>query len=869
MKRNRQQIISWLFASFLIALILFFKSIGLITEYLWLQTLGFESVFMTRVVSKILIFAIGTLLFSGFIWAVGKRYIHHKIIRLGLSVSLAAIFAFVLANSQWLNLLKFLNATSFGKSDPIFNLDIGFYFFTLPMLRPLLFFGITIVLMVIAGRGFYQLHAANNQNIVEDRGLDLTHAFLIPWLYKTYVLWSILFILFGGFLWMRMYHLILTSGKVVFGAGYTDVTIGILAYKVYAFVSILSAVLVILSAKRKKIKLFFIGPMVLLVTMLGFNVTEIVVQKLIVEPNEITKETTYLGYNMSFTRDAYNIGNISSIDFPYEENLTLAKIRANDETIRNIRVNDSRPLLQTYNQIQSIRLYYDFMDIDVDRYIIDEAYTQVFISARELNQQKLDPQAKTWVNENLKFTHGYGVVVSPVNTVTEEGQPLLLMRNIPPVTQSSLNLSRPEIYFGELTNRSVLVNTKEKEFDYPSGQDNVETMYEGKDGVQLNGIKRLIFALNQRSMKLLVSSNITPESRILLNRNIVDRVQKIAPFLVYDANPYIVINQEDGKLYWIIDAYTTSNQYPYSEKSVFKGNEISYIRNSVKVVLDAYEGETSFYIYDTTDPLIRTYASIFPKLFKSKSEFPQGLLPHVRYPLDYFSNQAQILRKYHVQNPVVFYNGEDLWDIADEKYMGNVQKVVPNYVMFKINDKAEFALILPYTPRTKPNMTALLIARNDAPYYGELKLYLMPKDQTIQGPIMIESRIDQDPFISQEFTLWGQQGSTILRGNLIVVPIENSLLYVEPIYLQSDHQNNLPEMKRVIVAYKNEIVMEQTLDLAINRIFGEVPVEEVFNERLSETLEALIMQISDEFENAKNSLDELERLIEGLKDMMK
>lgn len=880
MKIKGRRVLRWLPALILAIIAILYIGIDLASEYLWLDSLGYASVMVTRVTSKSILFLVVSIPLAFAIYRFASHLIKDyqkntstiidgiraKKIAMLLSFSVAGLMAYAFSNGVWLSFLKFTNGQPFNTADPIFGQDIGFYLFSLPFIRQSAYFLFTFLTLMVGTSVLYQLYSIRPKEEQSERiafnlsNVDFKNAFLTPWLKRTKWLLGAWFVMLGIIYFLRGYQLLQTPGSLVFGAGYTDVNVTLLAYRIYAAIAVFTAVSIIAFSGVKRMKWLAIGPIALIVATVAFSTMTLFVQKLVVEPDEINKELTYLSYNMAHTKDAYNIKAVEKKDYLYEETLTLEKLMRNEETVKNIRVNDARPMLQTFNQIQSIRLYYDFVDVNIDRYTIDGKYTQVFITPRELNQQKLDSQAKTWVNEYLKFTHGYGVVISPVNRVTQEGQPELLMRNIPPITSTDLTITRPEIYFGEITNRYVLVKTNEKEFDYPSGQDNVESIYEGADGVPLRGLNRLIYAIKQRSMKLLVSNNITPESRILLNRNIVTRVKAIAPFLTYDGSPYIVLNQSDGKLYWIIDAYTTSNQYPYSELSSFRGGDVSYVRNSVKVVIDAYEGTTSFYVYDDNDPVIQTYAAIYPKVFKSKTEMPEGLVAHVRYPLDYFDVQSRILRKYHVNNPVVFYNGEDLWDIAQEKYMGTVQSMEPNYVMFKINDKAEFTLILPYTPRSKPNMTALLVARNDGPYYGQMFIYAMPKDQTIQGPIMIESRIDQDAYISQEFTLWGQQGSTILRGNVIVVPIENSLLYVEPIYLQSDNQNSLPEMKRVIVAYKNEIVMEQTLDIALMRLFGAYQPEESENE----TLEQLLDQIRVEFEKAKLSLEELEKLIEAL-----
>lgn len=884
MKIDKRRLTRLLSALVILVIVFLYLGIGLITEYLWMSSLDYESVFTTRVMTKVLIFIVIVIPLSFIIDYIIKK-LHrdyqkqsnvvydtklNKVFWL-ISIIFGSFLSFAYANNTWLDFLKFTNRGVFNATDPIFGYDIGFFIFILPFLRQTANFALSIITLLIVVVAVYQLISLGQKKENSERisidlaGVSFKDAILMPVLKNAKLLIIAWFVIFGGIYFLKTFELLQTGGDVVFGAGYTDVNITLLAYRIYTGISVITALLVIFGSKSKRVGVLIAGPAVLIISMVLFTGATFIVQKLIVEPDEITKETQYLNYNMQHTKEGYNIKTVDTVEYPYEETLTYDKLARNDETIRNIRVNDARPMLQTFNQIQSIRLYYDFVDVNIDRYTIDGEYSQVFITPRELNPDKLDGQAKTWVNEYLKFTHGYGVVISPVNRVTEEGQPELLMRNIPPITETDLIINRPEIYFGELSNRYVLVNSLEKEFDYPSGESNVESLYEGADGIRLSGLNRLIFAIRERSMQLLVSNNITAESRILLNRHIMTRVHAIAPFLTYDASPYIVVNQEDGKLYWIIDAYTTSDQFPYSEVTSFKGRDISYIRNSVKVVIDAYEGTTSFYVYDDNDPIIQTYTSIFPELFKDKSEFPTGLLAHVRYPLDYFDLQSRILRKYHVNNTVTFYNGEDLWDIADEKYMGNVQSMEPNYVMFKINEKAEFTLILPYTPRSKPNMTALLVARNDEPYYGEMFLYIMPKNRTIQGPIMIESRIDQDPVISQEFTLWGQQGSTILRGNIIIVPIENSLLYVEPIYLQSDNENSLPEMKRVIVAYENKIVMEQTLDIALMRLFGEFVPEELPS---NETLEQLLEQIKAEFEKAKLSIDELEKLIESLSELV-
>ena len=876
-------------AVIILFLVLSFSSgVELLTDFLWFQSLNLESVFMVKIITKLLLF-LPVWLFFGSILAVylkgfyasffkhtdgnipiisNKRLLKYTLF---IGFSIGGLISLIVVNLLWMDYLKFVNAASFEQSDPLFNLNISFYMFALPLLKSILQILMIFVGALIVGIAVLEVMTYKNElpqssdpaNTFQYKDLNAT--FLFNLLKKIRWLALPFFILVGSLFYLHTYDLLYSTRGVAYGASYTDVTITLLAYRVYAVLALACGILTIVASYKNKLKMFIIGPLLLVSVAIIFFLTGEFVQKLVVEPDEISKESKYLSYSIEFTQEAFNLSKVALIEFPYTENLTLDVIEDNMETIRNIRINDERPLKQTFNQIQSIRLYYDFQDIDVDRYYLNGAYTQVFVSTRELDQFKLDNKAMTWLNQFLKYTHGYGIVMSPVNQVTEEGQPVLLFKNIPPVSATNLKINRPEIYFGEITNHYIIVNTDEKEFDYPSGSDNVETLYAGESGIALTGFNKLLFALRERSMKLFVSNNISDDSKIIIRRNIMERALAIAPFLTYDDDPYIVLNEEDGKLYWILDAYTVSSHYPYSQVFDFNGRDVNYIRNSVKVVIDAYEGSTDFYIYDTQDPVIQTYQSIYPDLFKEKDAFPTGLIAHTRYPKQYFDLQANVYQKYHVDNPVVFYNGEDVWDIATEKYMADVQTVQSNYVMFKIDELAEFALILPYTPKGKPNMTSLLVARNDGEHYGEIFLYRFPKDKTIQGPIMIESRIDQDSVISPQFTLWGQEGSTILRGNVIVVPIEDSLLYVEPIYIQSDNENSLPEMKRVIIAYADKIVMEQTLQAGLDRLFGkEVPVD-----TLEQTLRELLDKISEKFDMTQESLNELELLIQELEEKVK
>jgi len=883
----------WLLRLTVVALIFiaitFNKIIEFVTNFLWFDKNGFIKTFLVRVFTKLQIGLPIWIIFSIFLfWYLQnskKKYIKamdiekgNKLIRkikTGInyfSVIFGGFVAYMITNIIWLDYLKFVNMTDFGKADPIFNNDIGFYIFMLPFLRLIL--GILIfmiVLMIGITFLFHGLMMATFQYPQEALTVDRIAIYLKDEIYKAAAnriayFAFVGFLLLGGFFYLSCFYLLYSPRGVAFGASYTDIHITLLAYKTYASTSLITALLVLVGAKRKSLGIALIGPIAMVVIAIGFGTVGLVVQNLVVEPDEISKERQYLVYNIEHTQDAFNVGDVEFLEFPAEDNISKSVIERNKETVKNIRINDYRPLKQTYNQIQGIRLYYDFYDIDMDRYYIDGEYTQVFLSAREMDQHRLDDKAKTWLNKHLKYTHGHGIVMSPVNSVSDEGQPELLFKNIPPVTETGIAVNKPEIYFGEQTDTYIIVNTDEKEFDYPSGSNNVETMYDGDAGIELNGIKRWLFAFREGSFKMLVSNNVNPDSRIIINRNIIQRVKTIAPFLSYESDPYIVLNDEDGKLYWIIDAYTESKYYPYSQVFNFKGKKVNYLRNSVKVVIDAYEGTTKFYIYDEEDPIVQTYNKIFEDLFTPRSKMPESLKRHVRYPQDYFDIQAWVYRSYHVDNPVVFYNGEDVWDIANEKYMENVQEIESNYVMFKLEEEedAEYLLIVPYTPKKKPNMTSLLVARSDGDHYGEVFAYRFPKDKTIQGPIMIESRVDQNSVISPQFTLWGQEGSQVLRGNLIVVPIESSLMYVEPIYIQADNPNSLPEMKRVIVAYKEKIVMERTLEEALNKLFDSEETAPGLRSQ-QEQIEELLKEIEDKFGDSKEIFEDLEKMMDELK----
>jgi uncharacterized membrane protein (UPF0182 family) len=547
------------------------------------------------------------------------------------------------------------------------------------------------------------------------------------------------------------------------------------------------------------------------------------VQRFRVVPNEVAAERPFIERNIKFTRLAYGLDKIESKEFPAEEQLSAADLKRNDSTIKNIRLWDPRPLLAASAQLQEIRTYYKFVDVDNDRYIIDGNYRQMMISVRELSHQHLP--SRIWINEHLTYTHGHGLVFGPVNQVISGGQPEFFIKDIPPVSTGAIKITRPEIYFGELANEYVFVKTKAQELDYPAGDQNIYTTYEGRGGVPVGSFwRKLLFSAHHATLRILFSQDITGESRILYHRQIHDRVKKIAPFVSFDRDAYPVIAQ-GGRLFWIIDGYTKSDRFPYSEPIGRQGT--NYIRNSVKAVVDAYNGTVDFYLSDARDPIIQSYAKTFPTWLKPLDAMPEDLRRHVRYPQDLFSIQAHMYATYHMQDPQVFYNKEDLLSIPRRSVDGRDREMEPYYTIMRLpgEDKEEFVLLLPFTPNKRDNMRAWLAARSDAPHYGKLTALDFPKAKLVYGPKQVDARIDQDTIISQQLSLWNQRGSQVLRGSLLAIPIEKSLLYVQPLYLAAE-QGSLPELKRVIVAFGNQIAMEETLEQSLQKIFGGKPARE-------------------------------------------
>ncbi|MBW2610291.1 MAG: UPF0182 family protein [Deltaproteobacteria bacterium] len=866
----------------LLVLIVLWAVVSVYPNWLWFLNIEFEPVFWTMLLGK---FGLGTaiwilmiLILSVNVYAAQRSspaFRHDMTFKSDLPISgkafntillaLILIISLVIASkgaAQWDMVLSYLYQQPFGSADPIFNKDIGFYVFSLPfyifvrngLLVLFVFAGLTTIVWYLKDGG---LQIAGDLVQTESQSVSMPEINIAPNAKKhLLLLGGIIVLLLAWGYHIKVYGLLYSTQGPAFGASYTDVKIKILAYRILIVFSLAWAVFLFANVKRSRTKLILItgGIWFGAILILG-NFLPILVQKFVVKPNELAKESPYIAHNIDYTRKAYNLHNINEVNFEVKEKLTKKDIENQAVTIQNIRIWDERPLLQTYRQIQSIRLYYDFHHVDVDRYIINKQYRQVMLAARELDVNQLPPQANTWVNRHLIYTHGYGLASSPVNEVNAEGLPNLLIKDLPPSYHVDLKIERPEIYYGEKTDEYILVKTKTKEFDYPKGDKNVYTNYHGEGGVPIGSfLRRLLFALEFLDPQILFTTYLAPESRIMYNRRIDRRVNAIAPFLAFDADPYLVVS--GGRLFWIMDAYTTSNMYPYSLRSKRRLNNrrLNYIRNSVKVTIDVYNGDVSFYMIDEKDPIVKTYSKIFPDLFKPFNDMPGDLKQHIRYPRDLFEIQMQAYTTYHMKDVQVFYNQEDLWEIPDEIYSDARQEMKPYYIIIKLpeEDKEEYLLMIPFTPSKKDNMIGWLAARCDLPDYGNLFVYKLPKEKLVYGPMQIEARIDQQTDISRELSLWGQRGSRVIRGNLLAIPVSDSFIYVEPIYLEARQEEKemptkapppslfkkpqsrqappragrdirtaaLPELKRVIVSHGNRVVMEESLERALNAILG-------------------------------------------------
>jgi len=901
----RRTVIVSVFLLLAVVLVLLFAA-TMITDWFWFGEVGYQSVFLTSLLSRLGLRLVTALFFFTVIYLnlrFTTRYLHTEpetyeadnvvplrkyvvdrffdkkklnILFISVSVLIAIVFSSA-AIGNWLMVQQFLNKTAFGIKDPIFDLDASFYIFTLPFLRMLYSVVFTgILLSLFASGAAYFLFGPRDFLNWRDNSVSQ------PKVHLSFLL-SLLFIMKAFDYWLDGYGLLNRQGNVVFGPGYTDVHVRLLAFKVLAVIALAGAVAVLINIflKRFRYVVYTVFSLLAVSILLG-GIAPYVIQKVKVEPNELAVEAPYIKNNIDLTRKAFNLDKIQLESFQ-AATLDLADIQANPGTVNNIRLWDPEPLKDANTQLQEIRQYYSFLDIDIDRYLIDGNLRQVMVAARELSKDQL-PQE--WVNQKLRYTHGYGLTMNYVASATQEGHPNYIIKDIPPKSDK-IEVKVPQIYYGQAKDDYVIVNTDTEEFDYPSTTGNVSTSYSGTGGIPIsNFITRALFAFRFGDYRMLISNALTDESRVIFRSNISERVEKIAPFLVYDKDPYLVV--DDGRLIWIQDAYTTSARFPYATPLGGVGN---YIRNSVKITIDAYNGDVTFYADTENDPIVKAYAGIFPKLFKPWEDIPESLRSHLRYPEDLFNIQAEVYKTYHMQDVTDFYNKEDLWTIPREMVGGEAVTMKAYYTIMTLpgeDPDPEFVLMLPFTPANKNNMSAWLAVRCDPEHYGEAIVFQFSKQELVYGPTQVEAEIQADSEISQAISLWSQRGSEVIRGNLLVIPINDGILYVEPLFLQSE-QNKLPSLKRVIVFHNGELAWAETLGQAITKLFGDgegtgavqVPEDEVAEGQEEETpvapsLEELIDRANQLFKQAQEkqqsgdwagygeALSELESVLEQM-----
>jgi len=717
------------------------------------------------------------------------------------------------ATFHWQDYLLAKNAVPMHQADPLFHIDLGFYLFHLSYHWFL--YHLALVILIACLLSAVVVYLLEGGVWVTPRGPGVAptaRAHLM-------VLGGLLFALLAYRARLAMYDLLYSSRGLIYGAGYTDVHATLPILKIMLALSLITALAFIAGAVRGTVRPAIWSFLALIaVALVGVNIYPGIVQHFIVTPNELDKERPYIADAIKYTREAYALDRFHEHHFSAAHDLTAQNIVNNEPTMRNVRLWDHKPLLTTFGQLQEIRTYYDFVSVDNDRYDINGVYRQVSLSPRELSTSSLP--SRNWINEHLIYTHGYGLCMSPVNEYTPDGLPVFFIKDVPPISSVPIQITRPEIYYGEVPNDYCFVRTGQQEFDYPAGDHDVYSTYNGSGGIPVKNIwRRLLFTLKFGQKNILFSSDIQAGSRIMIYRQIIPRAERLTPFLHFDSDPYMVVGK-DGALYWILDAYTTSDRYPYSEPTSQMGN---YIRNSVKATINAYTGEVKYYISDPTDPIIQVYARMFPGVFHPLDAMPDDLRAHIRYPEAFFSVQAAKYAVFHMTDPRVFYNKEDLWRVARSSTQGPASPMSPYYTIMKLPEvgkSEEFILMVPFTPARKDNMIAWMAARCDAGNYGKVLVFTFPKQKLVYGPQQIESRIDQETSISQQLTLWGQGGSTVIRGTLLVVPISNAVLYIEPLYLAAQAGGGLPQLKRVIVSYSDQVVMSPTLDDALSQIFG-------------------------------------------------
>jgi uncharacterized protein len=879
--------------------------VELVVDWIWFDHIGFRDLFLTILRTQFGLFCCGGIAFLALVGlnlAVARRVAHRSgylvisrtgefrtrekspsflAVLLWIGLVLAAWLVAQWSAAHWNEYLFMTHEVRVAQTDPIFGFSVSFYLFRLPFL----FFLYHLMLIILAASlvvTALRYFIAGGVWVSPNGGVGVarnaaTHLMILG---------GLLFLLLAWRARLGMYNLVYAPTGIVFGAGYTDIHVSWPVLWVQLVLCVITALAFFVGAPRARIRAAKYGVGLLIaVAIVGGLVAPALVQRYVVTPSELEKEQPYIARNIQFTRQGYGLDRFYEHNFPAIQDLTTASIEQNAATMRNLRLWDHEPQLTTFQQLQEIRTYYDFVQVYNDRYTIDGQLRQVALSARELSADNLpDPN---WVNQHLIYTHGYGLCLGPVNESTPDGLPVLFIKDIPPVSSIDLEVKRPEIYYGELSNNYCFVKTGAREFDYPAGEQNVYQEYQGSGGISVAGFwRRALFALRFGNVNILLSGYIEPTSQIMIYRRVLARVQRIAPFLSYDTHPYLVV-ANDGSLQWMVDGYAVSGQYPYSDPTDGVGN---YIRNSVKATVSAYDGRVTFYVSDPSDPLIQAYQAIFPGAFHALSDMPRYLRAHIRYPQDFFTIQASKYAVYHMTDPSVFYSKEDLWRVATRVVNGSSTPMNPYYAVMKLPEVGkteEFILMVPFTPARKNNMIAWMAARCDEPDYGKVLVFTFPKEKLIYGPEQIQSRVNQSPTISQQLTLWDQGGSRVIRGTLLVVPVQNAVLYVEPLYLAAEGSSSLPELKRVIVAYSDQAVMEPSLEEALNVIFNNnagAPGQAVTNapsapgavKAVPASIEQLIQQANQHYERAQQDIrrgdwsgygQEIQKLGEILKQM--
>ncbi|MCF8085983.1 MAG: UPF0182 family protein [Desulfohalobiaceae bacterium] len=906
-----------------LATVAFFAFLEFWGEYLWYDALGYSERFVTRIEALIGYTLLGGIVGWAAVWLLSRSYPRTWVSARKLAQLGGGAIGILWGLNAWRTIWIYANSVTTQVSDPIFAKDTGFYIFDLPFYNSLISLFVLLVLFTLAVAGAIWIDSSRGGGLEEllrtgRTARPLTAALPVG---PVYLCAAALLVLIGVSTYLDRYEFMFSSTGVVTGAGWTDVNIRMPVYTLIALLCLILAAVLLIPAARNRLQglmrrvpvqgvdphLLGLGAVAVLLIVVWVSLVGILptaFQQLRVEPNEITFERPYIQNNIEFTRQGFNLEKSEGRQFPAEERFDRQLVEDNEEIFNNIRLWDWRALGQVYKQFQELRLYYDFNDLDIDRYRYGDQYRQVMVAAREMNQDNLPEQSKTFVNRRFKYTHGYGIVMNNVSEFTEQGQPEFLIKDIPPQsTHPALNVERPEIYYGENTDTHVVVNSEEKEFDYPKGEENVNVRYQGDGGVGMGSLwRKFLYGWKFDGTTLFFSGYPKEGTRIMFDRQVLDRLNKLAPFLQYEPDPYIVL--ADGKLYWIVNAYTTTDRYPYSEVfstrraarqpgatsrpgQIFLPQETdylegpNYIRNSVKVAVNAYNGDTDFYVFDEEDPLLRVWRNIYPDLFTSRDKMPEELESHVRYPSDLLLLQGMVYSKYHMTDPDVFYNQEDLWVRATEKYYGRGQPVEPYYVMWERpqSDEAEFISMLPFTPKNRQVLIGWLAGMCDGENYGRLLAYQFPKDKRVLGPQQVEAKIDQNSYLSERLALWDQRGSRVIRGNVLAIPVDDTLLYVEPIYIEAE-SSAFPELRMVVVMQGENMSYATTFEKALEGLYSEdVEPEEMVEEAARETgaematVQELIKQANQAFESYLNlqqqmQFEEASRKMRKLRDTL-